>query len=181
MGLPFESIKREVNILREEETDKSFGRFPSERSLGEKVDVGFVLVDKPAGMRSRTVSTITKNILSPLGVTKAGYSGTLDPGVTGLLPITFNRANKAISMLLLGGKEYVALMHLHKDIDEKTLLLTMNKFKGKIVQLPPVRSNVKRVNRERTVYYLDVLEIKGRDVLFRAGVESGTYIRKLIH
>jgi H/ACA ribonucleoprotein complex subunit 4 len=40
---------------------------------------------------------------------------------------------------------------------------------------------VKRQLRPRTVYYLDILEIDGKDVLFKVGTEAGTYIRKLIH
>ena len=84
-------------------------------------------------------------------------------------------------MLLFGGKEYIALMHLHKEIDEQLLRNTFNKFIGKITQLPPVRSHVKRQYRQREIYYSDILEINGRDVLFKVGVESGTYIRKLIH
>jgi H/ACA ribonucleoprotein complex subunit 4 len=35
--------------------------------------------------------------------------------------------------------------------------------------------------RTRTIYYLDILEIDGKDVLFKTGTEAGTYIRKLIH
>jgi H/ACA ribonucleoprotein complex subunit 4 len=84
-------------------------------------------------------------------------------------------------VLLFGGKEYIALMHLHKEIDEQLLRNTFNKFIGKITQLPPVRSHVKRQYRQREIYYSDILEINGRDVLFKVGVESGTYIRKLIH
>ncbi len=84
-------------------------------------------------------------------------------------------------MLLFGGKEYIALMHLHKDVDEQLLRGTFEKFIGKIMQLPPVRSRVKRQYREREIYYSQILEINGRDVLFKVGVESGTYIRKLIH
>ncbi len=101
--------------------------------------------------------------------------------MTGLLPLAINNATKALSVLLLGGKEYIALMHLHGEVDERLLIDTFKGFVGKIMQMPPVRSHVKRQYREREVYYLDILEIQGRDVLFRAGVESGTYIRKLIH
>ncbi len=72
-------------------------------------------------------------------------------------------------------------MHLHKDIEESAIRSAFEKFKGTIVQTPPVRSHVKRVPRERNIYEIEILEIKGRDVLFRASVQSGTYIRKLIH
>ncbi|MCL4399406.1 RNA-guided pseudouridylation complex pseudouridine synthase subunit Cbf5 [Candidatus Parvarchaeota archaeon] len=92
-----------------------------------------------------------------------------------------NRATRAISPLLLGGKEYVALMHLHGEVTEQLLVSVLDSFTGKIKQLPPVRSHVKRQEREREIFYIDLLEIQGKDVLFRVGVQSGTYIRKLIH
>ncbi len=72
-------------------------------------------------------------------------------------------------------------MHLHKNVDEQLLRDTLKSFVGKITQLPPVRSNVKRQYREREIYYADIIDIEDRDVLFKAGVESGTYIRKLVH
>lgn len=45
--------------------------------------------------------------------------------------------------------------------------------------MPPVRSAIKRQLREREIYYLTIIEIDGRDVLFKVGCEAGTYIRKL--
>ncbi len=84
--------------------------------------------------------------------------------------------------LLTAGKEYVAIMHLHKEVDENTLRETINKnFIGKIQQMPPIKSSVKRQLRTRSVYYFEILEIDGKDVLFKVGTEAGTYIRKLIH
>ncbi len=97
------------------------------------------------------------------------------------MPLAINNATKVLPALLFGGKEYVALMHLHSEVDEQLLRGTFNKFIGKIMQLPPVRSHVKRQYRQREIYYSDILEINGKDVLFKVGVESGTYIRKLIH
>jgi H/ACA ribonucleoprotein complex subunit 4 len=38
---------------------------------------------------------------------------------------------------------------------------------------------VKRVRRQREIYYFDVIQIEGRDVLFKVGCESGTYVRTL--
>jgi H/ACA ribonucleoprotein complex subunit 4 len=81
----------------------------------------------------------------------------------------------------LAGKEYVCLMHLHKEIPEYDLYKALGKFTGKIDQLPPVKSAVKREWRERTIYYIEVLEIMGQEVLFRVGCQAGTYIRKLVH
>jgi len=54
-------------------------------------------------------------------------------------------------------------------------------FIGKIVQIPPVKSAVARRPREREIKFFDVLEVDGRDVLFKVGCEAGTYIRKLVH
>lgn len=44
-----------------------------------------------------------------------------------------------------------------------------------------MRSVVKRCFRMRKVYYIDVLEIEGRDVFFRVGVEVGIYICLFIY
>ena len=84
--------------------------------------------------------------------------------------------------MLKAGKEYVAIMHLHKNIEEEKLRQTIEKhFLGEIKQIPPLKSSVKRQLRTRTIYYVDILEIDDKDVLFKIGTEAGTYIRKYIH
>jgi len=115
-----------------------------------------------------------------LGIDKAGHGGSLDPAVTGVLPIATERATRVVQTLLKAGKEYVALMHLHKEINEDKIRKELNDLIGKITQIPPVRSAVKRQERKREIYYLEILEIDKQDVLFRVGCEAGTYIRKLI-
>lgn len=55
----------------------------------------------------------------------------------------------------------------------------LNEFQGRIYQRPPVRASVKRRLRTRTIYYLNFMEMKGKNVLFKVGCEGGTYIRKL--
>jgi H/ACA ribonucleoprotein complex subunit 4 len=47
--------------------------------------------------------------------------------------------------------------------------------------MPPIKSAVKRQWRYRKIYYLQVLEIDGQDVLIKVGCQAGTYIRKLAH
>lgn len=71
-------------------------------------------------------------------------------------------------------------MQLHKDIDDKALAEALKKFVGKITQLPPVKSAVARRERKRTVYSLEILDRKERDVAFIVRCEAGTYIRKLV-
>ena len=70
-------------------------------------------------------------------------------------------------------------MHLHKEIPQSKIQKTAKEFIGKIKQIPPVRSAVKRQERTREIYYLNVYEIEGKDVLFKIGCEAGTYIRKI--
>ena len=72
-------------------------------------------------------------------------------------------------------------MHLHKDVEEPVLREMVQKFIGKIKQLPPVKSAVKREERVREIYEFEILEIKDKDVLFRVKCQAGTYVRKLLH
>src|SRR3989344_6883129 len=78
-------------------------------------------------------------------------------------------------------KTYVGIMRLHEDINEDDLKEKMKDFVGKMTQRPPVRSSVKRAEREREVYVFKLLEKEGKDVLFEAHVEAGTYIRTIVH
>jgi H/ACA ribonucleoprotein complex subunit 4 len=64
-------------------------------------------------------------------------------------------------------------------LQESKILDVCNSFVGYIPQIPPVRSAVKRVRRKRRIYYLEVIQIKEREVLFRVGCEAGTYVRTL--
>jgi len=88
-------------------------------------------------------------------------------------------ASKISRVLLLAGKEYITLMNIHKEIPEEKIRKELNKSIGTITQLPPLKSAVKRVERQRKVYYINILEIQGRDVLFKIGCEAGTYIRRV--
>lgn len=176
--LPYEEKEREVLVKREEDTDLKFGLDPYKRPTKDILDYGVMNLDKPEGPSSHQISAYAKKII---GVDKAGHSGTLDPKVTGVLPIAFGKATRVTQSLLTAGKEYVCLMRLHSNIDPGEIHKVMKKFTGTIKQLPPVRSAVKRRPRYRKVYYLDILDINGKDVLFIVGTEAGTYIRKLCH
>jgi len=101
--------------------------------------------------------------------------------VTGVLPIALEKATRIVQILLKAGKEYICLMHLHKEISEQDIRETVKKFTGEIKQLPPVKSAVKRQERFREIYYFNILEIQDKDVLFKIGCQAGTYIRKIVH
>jgi H/ACA ribonucleoprotein complex subunit 4 len=103
------------------------------------------------------------------------------PKVTGVLPVALEDATKVVHALLGSGKEYVCVMKLHQKLPENTVKEVLEEFQGKIFQRPPIRASVKRQLRVRKVYYLEVLEVDERNVLFKVGCEAGTYIRKLCH
>jgi len=175
--LPFEELKREILIKSPNiETDDKFGVYPDKRNIKDHLDFGIVNVNKSAGPTSHQISDYVKQILK---LDKAGHSGTLDPNVTGCLVVALSKATRVVAALLSAGKEYVCVMHVHESRTEKEIRDAIDKFIGKINQMPPVKSAVKREWRIREVYYIEVLEIDGQDVLFRVGCQAGTYIRKL--
>lgn len=176
--LPFEEIEREILVKRETKIDVKHGCEPDKRKTEELINYGIFCLNKPSGPSSHQVVDYVKEILN---LDKSGHSGTLDPMVTGVLPIALGKATKITQALLPAGKEYVALMILHKPIDINDIKKTFNELTGKITQLPPKRSAVKRQLRERNVYYVEILEIEGQDILFRIGCQAGTYIRKYTH
>jgi len=99
--------------------------------------------------------------------------------VTGVLPIALEESRKIVQALLLSGKEYVCVMKLHREAKEKQVRNVLKEFEDTIYQRPPLRAAVKRQLRMRRIYYIDFLEMDGRNVLFKVGCEAGTYIRKL--
>ena len=176
--LPFEKIKRQVIVKKESETDSKHGCTPEEIPVSELIEYGVVNINKPKGPTSHQVSEYLQKILH---IKKAGHAGTLDPAVTGVLPLALGRATRIVQTLLPAGKEYVCIMHLHKPVEVEKLKKVLDQFIGEIKQLPPVKSAVKRQIRQRKIYYIDIIEIEEQDVLFRIGCQAGTYIRKFCH
>jgi H/ACA ribonucleoprotein complex subunit 4 len=140
------------------------------------MSLGAINLDKTSGPTSHEVAAWVKRIL---GVEKAGHSGTLDPKVTGILPVLLNQATRIMDTLLLAGKEYICLMRIHKPVSKKRIEEVCREFMGPIYQKPPLKSSVVKELRVRTIYYLDILEIEEQHVLMRVGCQAGTYIRKL--
>ncbi|OPX60304.1 MAG: putative tRNA pseudouridine synthase B [Methanobacterium sp. PtaB.Bin024] len=160
------------------ETDPNHGCPPDARSMEEHLSKGIINLDKPSGPTSHEIDSWVKRILKS---DKTGHGGTLDPRVTGILPVGIDTATRAIQLLLEAPKEYVCLMHIHEDVGESRVVNILEEFTGKIFQTPPMRSAVKRELRVRNIYYVNILEIDGQDALFRIGCEAGTYIRKYCH
>ncbi|MAF50824.1 MAG: RNA-guided pseudouridylation complex pseudouridine synthase subunit Cbf5 [Nanoarchaeota archaeon] len=167
-----------ILIKKQAETDPKLGCKPEEMPIETLLNYGVVNINKSAGPTSHQVSDSVQKILK---ISKAGHSGTLDPNVTGCLVIALDKATRIVETLLKEGKEYVCLMHLHSEISQKNIKKAFKSFLGKIEQLPPIRSAVKRQLRTREIYDLKILEIDQQDILFRVKCQAGTYIRKLCH
>jgi predicted rRNA pseudouridine synthase len=148
-------------------------------TMKELLNFGLINIDKPAGPTSYSVSEFIK---WQLNLKKTSHMGTLDPKVTGVLPITLGRACKLAGYFIKHDKSYVGILETHKKCDIKELQKLIDEnFSGKILQTPPHRSAVRQAERERTVYSWKLLEASedGRSFLFESRVEGGTYIRKL--
>ena len=149
------------------------------KDIKELLNFGLINFDKPAGPTSYSVSEFVKRQLK---LKKTSHMGTLDPKVTGVLPITLGRACKLARYFIKHDKTYLGVLETHRDCDLEELQDLINQnFVGKIMQTPPHRSAVAKKEREREVYFWKLLESddKGRFFLFEAKVEGGTYIRKL--
>jgi H/ACA ribonucleoprotein complex subunit 4 len=170
--------KAEWLVKAEEDTDDSYGKAPEQRTMEEYIENSVIILDKQSGPTSHQVAKWVCDIFK---LDNCGHAGTLDPAVTGVLPIALGNSTKAMPALTGLDKEYVGIMHLHKEVPRKVVEDTAKKFIGKIKQLPPVKSAVARKLRERDIYFFDILEMDGKDMLFKVGCEAGTYIRKLCH
>jgi len=167
----------EVFTKCEDVTDPVYGCAPDKRPIEELLRKGVINLDKPRGPTSHQVAAWVKDIMG----SKTGHGGTLDPAVSGCLPVFLGTATRLADTLLLSNKEYVCLMRMHKHATKKDITALFSIFHGQLWQRPPVKSAVKRELRKRAVYKVEVLEIEENDVLFRIECEAGTYIRKYCH
>jgi len=166
----------EIYLRSKDTTDPQFGVDPYKRPVSQLLDFGIVNLDKPRGPTSHQVVAWVRDVLK---VERAGHGGTLDPKVSGVLPIALGRSTRLVRYLLKSDKAYVCVMTLHGEVDDGKVREVFSAFTGKILQTPPVKAAVKRESRERMIYSLNLIERKGRDILFEVSCEAGTYIRKL--
>ncbi|USZ72049.1 RNA-guided pseudouridylation complex pseudouridine synthase subunit Cbf5 [Natronosalvus halobius] len=160
---------------------------PEERSPAALLQFGVVNLDKPPGPSSHQVSGWLRDTVAETleatgsePIDRASHAGTLDPKVTGCLPIMLGHATRLAPVFLEGHKEYVAVLECHAPVphDAESVI---EEFEGPIYQKPPRKSAVSRRVRVREIYRLEVLETSDRQVLLRIRCESGTYVRKLCH
>jgi H/ACA ribonucleoprotein complex subunit 4 len=174
------TLKQLENLVEIDQdlTDEAYGTYYDKRNIEQLLNYGLIILDKPPGPTSHETVAWTKRLLK---LPKIGHSGTLDPQVSGVLPLGLGEATKALGVLLYGPKEYHALGRIHSLPSKEKLEKTINLFTGPIFQKPPQRSAVVRQTRTRTIHELEVLEQRERLLLTRILCESGTYIRKLYY
>jgi H/ACA ribonucleoprotein complex subunit 4 len=174
------TLKQLENLVEIDQdlTDDAYGTYYDKRTIEQLLNYGLIILDKPPGPTSHETVAWTKRLLK---IPKIGHSGTLDPQVSGVLPLGLGEATKALGVLLYGPKEYHALGRIHSLPSKEKLENTIKLFTGALFQKPPQRSAVVRQTRIRTIHELEVLEQKERLLLTRILCESGTYIRKLYY
>ena len=123
---------------------------------------GLLLINKPKGITSFSAVSRVKRAASEKRV---GHTGTLDPMATGVLPVFLGRATSLCSLVLAADKKYIAEIKLGITTDtcditgevlqEREVKASQNdvenvltKFKGKINQIPPMYSALKRLSED---------------------------------
>lgn len=171
---------------------------------------GLFLLYKEAGMTSHTAVSRVSRLF---GKEKAGHTGTLDPLAEGVLPVLIGRAVKASEFLLTSEKHYVAHLRLGVRSDteditgnltpsgkslptEEEVLSVLDRFRGEILQVPPMYSALKvggkklcdlaragkeieREARPITVYSLTAERLSEEEYRLTVHCSKGTYIRTL--
>jgi tRNA pseudouridine55 synthase len=171
---------------------------------------GVLLLDKPVGFTSNQVLIQAKRLLN---AEKAGHTGTLDPFATGLLPLCFGEATKFSQDLLEADKTYETVVRLGVRTDTADtegvvveerpvscaladIEAVVARFRGPILQVPPMHSALKRDGRalyeyaregivlEReprpvTIHELEILDWQAPLLTLRVKCSKGTYVRVL--
>jgi tRNA pseudouridine55 synthase len=171
---------------------------------------GVLLLDKPVGLSSNDALIRAKRVLN---AKKAGHTGTLDPFATGLLPLCFGEATKFSQDLLEADKTYEATVHLgimtntgdtegetietrEVDVTLEQIEAALARFRGPILQVPPMYSALKRdgkalyeyaregITLERearpvTIHGLELIGYEAPMLKIRVTCSKGTYVRVL--
>lgn len=161
---------------------------PEDRSPAQLLSFGIVNLDKPPGPSSHEVADWTQDLVedalaaagSEKTVEQVAHAGTLDPKVTGSLPLLLGKATRIAQVFDDSIKEYVAVLECHGPLPSD-VEATLAEFEGDIYQKPPRKSAVKRQLRVRRIHEITVLDEGERQLLLRVRCEAGTYIRKLCH
>ena len=171
---------------------------------------GIVIVDKPAGWTSQDVTARLRRVF---GTRRIGHGGTLDPMATGVLPVFVGRATRGVEFFEHAEKTYETVLRLGITTDTEDITGTvlteqdafvtgqmleqvLQKFRGEILQVPPMYSalkvngqklcdlarkgrEVERQPRPITIHELTLLGMEADGIHLRVRCSKGTYIRTL--
>ncbi len=146
------------------------------QGIEQLLDSGIMIIDKPPKLSSHEVTTLVKKMV---GAKRAGHAGTLDPNVSGVLPVALGRATKLLDYIVAKDKVYAGIIKFKHEQPNEEVLELFKKFEGEIVQTPPKISAVRKVPRKRVIHYVKFLEQNGKFVLFETKTQAGTYVRTL--
>lgn len=170
------------------------------------------MLDKPLGLSSNQALQDARFLFA---AEKAGHTGSLDPLASGMLPLCFGEATKVSGFLLDSDKRYITtarfgytsstgdeegekqLIHSNPQITFALLEAALPAFCGKIQQVPPMYSalkkdgqplyklarqgiEVERATRTVTIHELKILECTSDSATLEVQCSKGTYIRTLV-
>ena len=130
-----------------------YGTPPSERSIEQLLESSVVIINKQAGPSSHQVAAWLRDSFE---LNSTGHGGTLDPNVTGVLPVSIGQASKVIKVMQESPKEYVCLMKHYKSQRKANVLDMFTKFTGPNNQIPPYQAAHKREKRIQRIYEIEM-------------------------
>jgi len=160
----------------EAKTDDEIGKIPDMRTVEERLESGFILLDKAAGPSSHQVASWARDMF---GLERLGHGGTLDPFATGVLPLMAGKSMKLTKKILTHDKTYICVFRFASEPDSKMLEEVMSNMTGRVFNVPPEISAVKIQVRSRRIFKFEKLDFKNNQMVARVQCEAGTYIRTM--
>ena len=157
-------------------TDDAIGTYPDQKTIEQRLESGFFLLDKGAGPTSHQVAAWVRDML---GLPRLGHGGTLDPFATGVLPLMSGKAMRLTKQILEQNKTYIAVFQFKNAISGEDLEEVMHKLTGRIYNVPPEISAVRVQVRTRKIHDFSLLDQHEKRIVARIRCEAGTYIRTM--
>ena len=180
------------------------------RARGKKAIHGWVILDKGLTIPSTKAVNVVRRAFN---AAKAGHAGTLDPLATGILPIALGEATKTIPYVMDATKDYLFTVKWGESTDtddregeviatsalrpdEAAIRQALPRFTGRIDQVPPRYSAIKKdgrraydlaradvevelTSRKVDIHALDLVKTSEDEASFRVTTGKGAYIRAL--
>ena len=149
---------------------------PEAMTIEQRLNSGFILLDKPPGPTSHQIASWVRDLL---GLERLGHGGTLDPFATGVLPLMAGKSMKLTKGILKTDNSYIAVLKFSKIPSSEELENVMTKLTGRIYNVPPEISAVKVQVRTRNIFKFELIEHVEKEAIVRISCEAGTYIRTM--